>query len=188
MGAWTCTSASADRYAGATNVLCLYNAATGVRRRHGDERSTGADQRDERRRRRDPIDGDLDIVVANRCRMNGTCGASFDYYLINNGSGVFTLTYLNQFATDSRSVASAASTRSARPRSDRQRGRGRVREQPRHLGTAAHRMQIFVNQSVPPALSHRDKAIPDYFGTAGGQVHASVHAQSSARRHTATTR
>ena len=53
-------------------------------------------------------DGDLDLVVANRCRQSGPCGAeSEDYVLLNDGSGFFRgPVWLNAGqVTDTRSVA-----------------------------------------------------------------------------------
>jgi hypothetical protein len=52
-------------------------------------------------------DDDLDLVVADRCRRDGTCGAeSEDYALINDGTGHFTVVPLAPGVfTDSRSVA-----------------------------------------------------------------------------------
>lgn len=52
-------------------------------------------------------DGDLDLVVANRCRQSGSCGTeSEDYVLINNGGVFGAPVWLNAGQlTDTRSVA-----------------------------------------------------------------------------------
>jgi len=52
------------------------------------------------------LDGDQDIVMANRMVRGGPAGAeSIDYYLINDGTGHFTATALSNVQSDSRSVA-----------------------------------------------------------------------------------
>ncbi|HSG39446.1 MAG TPA: VCBS repeat-containing protein, partial [Thermoanaerobaculia bacterium] len=98
-----------DRYLGAANVL-LVNDGTGCFTDQTATRIPGEPSRatvdvaaaDLER------DGDLDLIVANRCRQSGACGTeSEDYVLINNGAGVFGApVWLNAGQlTDTRSVA-----------------------------------------------------------------------------------
>ncbi len=96
-----------DNFAGATNVL-LVNDGTGcfrdetalripreLKRATNDVAAIDLDQ-----------DGDLDLVVANRCARPGCGEESEDYALINNGVGRFAVVPIAPgVRTDSRSVA-----------------------------------------------------------------------------------
>lgn len=98
-----------DRYLGAANVL-LVNDGTGC---FTDQTATRIPNEPSRATVDVAAadlekDGDLDLVVANRCRQSGSCGTeSEDYVLINNGAGVFGApVWLNAGQlTDTRSVA-----------------------------------------------------------------------------------
>jgi len=100
---------SGDNYLGAENVL-LFGSAAGTFSAGSTPEIAAATS--EVAPFDVDFDGDLDIVVGNRCRSQGTCASeSLDYVLVNGGSGTFSRIDLPPTLTnppvmsDTRSVA-----------------------------------------------------------------------------------